>query len=136
MLKQLAGGGQSRFGHVAGRRDPGLAGKHAGEVTRAHRRFLGQVLHAQIGGEVLQDPALHFAYRPCGARLLQAVAAELQLSAGTSQVHHHILRHVAGEGKSVVVFHQRQGQIEPGTDAAGGPDGAVLHVRRAAFGPD
>ena len=79
---------------------------------------------------------MHFAYRPCCARLLQAVAAELQLSAGTSQVHHHILRHVAGEGKSVVVLHQRQGQVEPGTHAAGGPDGAILNVQRAAFDPD
>jgi hypothetical protein len=53
LLKQLSGGGQARFGHVAGRWNACVPGKDPGEIARAHRRFLGQIFYAQVGSEVL-----------------------------------------------------------------------------------
>ena len=92
-----------------------------------------QILHAQVGGEVLQDPGLEFVNRRRRARRVQIVAAELKLTAGATQVHHHVLRHVAGKAKTVIILNQRKGQVKPGADAAGGPDRAILNIKRPAL---
>ncbi|AEW74138.1 DJ-1/PfpI Family Protein [Enterobacter ludwigii] len=136
LFKQLPGGGKACFGDITRRRGACFTGEHAGEIARAHRRFLRQIFHAQVSGQVLQDPGLQVAYRAGGAGLLKIIATELQLPAGAAQIHHHILRHLASEGKTVIVFHQRQGQIKPGANPTGGPDGTVLNIQRATFHMD
>lgn len=53
LFKQLPGGGKACFGDITRRRGACFTGEHAGEIAWAHRRFLRQIFHAQVSGQVL-----------------------------------------------------------------------------------
>jgi hypothetical protein len=54
--------------------------------------------------------------------LVQEIAAELGLSAGPTQEHDQVLRHIARQGEAMIVFDEGQGEIKTSADACGSPD--------------
>ena len=133
LLQTLPRGGQAGFGDVARRRSAGFPGKYAGEIPWTHGDSFRQFIHAEVGGEVFEQPRQQIVNGAQGAGLLEVVAAKLQLAAGTSQVHDEILGNIARKAEAVVLFNQRQGEIEAGTDSARGPDVFVLNIEWTAF---
>ncbi len=108
----MTGGGKPGLRNVTRGRGSGFAGKDAGEIAWAHCHLFRQFFHRQIAGQIIEDPALQSGHRTAGVGILKLKAAELHLSARATQVHHHILRHIAREGKTVIFLHQRQRQVE------------------------
>src|SRR5579872_2318548 len=47
--------------HETRRRRPDLTRKHAAEMSRTHRRAIGESMNRQIAADVLHDPRLHVA---------------------------------------------------------------------------
>src|ERR1700722_14796196 len=82
---------------------------------------------------MLENPRLEIADWARIFGLAQEIAAELGLSAGPTQEHDQVLRHIAGQGEAMVVFDEGQGEIKTGADACRSPDRTVLYIDRTFF---
>src|SRR6202044_757558 len=118
---------------ILGGRGPCLAGEHPRKVARAHRNSIGHFLHRQITGQMLENPRLKITDWARIFCLVQEIAAELGLSAGPTQEHDQVLRHIARQGEAMVVFDDGQGEIKTGADACRSPDRSVLYIDRTFF---
>src|SRR6202035_2491677 len=82
---------------------------------------------------MLENPRLEIADWARIFGLAQEIAAELGLSAGPTQEHDQVLRHIARHGEAMVVFDEGQGEIKTGADACRSPDRSVLYIDRTFF---
>ena len=104
-------------------------------MARAHVGALGQRLHREVPGEVLDDVAAHLAQRLAHRLLRGECGAELRLVAGTAQEQHQMASD-RQRGVAVEVFlDQRQREVHAGGDAGGGPDVAVAQEDRLGVDP-
>lgn len=56
LLQTLPRGGQAGFRDVPRWRSAGFPGKDAGEISRTHGDFFRQLIYAEVGGEVFEQP--------------------------------------------------------------------------------
>src|SRR5271156_6072648 len=82
---------------------------------------------------MFENPRLEIADWARILGLVQEIAAELGLSAGSTQEHDEVLRHIARQGEAMVVFDESQGEIKTSADACGSPDRSVLYIDRTFF---
>lgn len=80
-------GGQAGFRDVPRWRSAGFPGKDAGEISRTHGDFFRQLIYAEVGGEVFEQPRQQIVNRALGGGLLKVIAAKLQLASRATQIH-------------------------------------------------
>lgn len=56
LLQTLTRGGRAGFRDVPRWRSAGFPGKDAGEISRTHGDFFRQLIYAEVGGEVFEQP--------------------------------------------------------------------------------
>ena len=110
------------------RRWPHLGLEDPGELSFGEVDVPGECCHGEVVVEVVTQPGQQVAKRFGIGSLPGQEDGELRLSAGPREVDDQLARD-GGDGlASVVVGDQRQGQIDAGGDAGGGPHVAVLDV--------
>lgn len=87
LLQTLPRGGQAGFRDVPRWRSAGFPGKDAGEISRTHGDFFRQLIYAEVGGEVFEQPRQQIVNRALGGGLLKVIAAKLQLASRATQIH-------------------------------------------------
>ena len=115
---------------------PHLRLEHAGELSLGEVDLAGKGWDGEVVGEVVAEPGQQVTHRLGVGGLPGQQGGELRLPAGALQVDDQL----TGDGGrglvSVVVGDEREGQIDAGGDARGGPHVAVVDVDRVGLHRD
>ncbi|MNO90196.1 hypothetical protein D3C76_817000 [compost metagenome] len=114
-----------------GRCAPGAFLVHAGEIAQAHFRLLGEAFHGQSRiAQILRQPQVQVVEGRAVLGLQLQQSAVLRLPAGALEVDHQLARRLHADIAAAVGFHQRQCQIDAGSDPCRSPDRALLDEDR------
>lgn len=64
-------------------------------ISRTHGDFFRQLIYAEVGGEVFEQPRQQIVNRALGGGLLKVIAAKLQLASRATQIHDEVTGDIA-----------------------------------------